>query len=344
MMLPLVAVVVGLILLVWSADRFIEGAAATATHSGMSPLLVGMLIMGFGTSAPELTVSAIAALDGTSGLALGNAIGSNIANVGLILGLTAIIAPIAVTSSALVRREMPMLIAISLLFGVLLWTGYGINRLEGWLLLATLGALAIWQIHEARVLRREQRAAAGIAGELDAAEVGDGAIEGVVDVTGDELMPLRAAILWLAVGLVLLVVSSRMLVWGAVAIAEMFGVSDLVIGLTIVAIGTSLPELAACVAASRKGENDLALGNIVGSNFFNILAVVGLAATIHPISEISHTVFRRDWMVMFLLTLAVLPMSLARGKPGEITRYEGLLLLVVYVGYTVWLVRSAVLG
>ncbi|RAK00827.1 calcium/sodium antiporter [Aliidiomarina maris] len=322
MLLPAIAILAGLALLTWSADKFVDGASSTARHLGMSPLLIGMLIIGFGTSAPEMVVSAMAAIDGAPNLALGNAYGSNIANIALVLGLTAVIAPIAV-SSKIIRREIPLLIVVMIVAGWQLQSGL-ITRWEAWILLGLFFAFMGWAIYQGRnhddVLGSEAET------ELDS-----------------HAMPLGRAILWLIIGLLVLVASSRLLVWGAVDIATSLGVSELVIGLTIVAIGTSLPELASCVAAVRKKEHDLALGNILGSNMFNTLAVVGIAGAITPI-EFDYDVFTRDWSTMMLLTVVLVIFGLGRGGKGRINRIEGGVLLILYAAYMVWLFTSAASG
>jgi cation:H+ antiporter len=278
------AIVFGLALLVWSADRFVEGSAATARHFGMPPLLIGMVIVGFGTSAPEMVVSAISASQGNPGIALGNAYGSNITNIALILGLTALISPIAVHSQVL-RKELPILTAVTALAAWQLWDGE-ISRNDALVLVGVLGGLMAWTIWQGM-----QKNADALALEIEQElEIRD--------------MPLRRAVVWLIVGLTFLIASSRILVWGAVEIARGFGVSDLIIGLTIVAIGTSLPELASSIIATRKGEHDIALGNILGSNLFNTLAVVGIAGIIHPMT-VGPEVFSRDIMVMAALTISL---------------------------------------
>lgn len=318
MLLPAIAILGGLILLAWSADKFVDGASSTARHLGLSPLLIGMLIIGFGTSAPEMVVSAMAAFDGAPNLALGNAYGSNIANIALVLGLTAVIAPITVTSKTL-RREIPLLVVVMLVAGWQLQSGM-ITRWEAWILLGLFFLFMAWAVYQGRnnddVLGTETSA------ELDS-----------------HPMPLGRSIMWLLIGLFVLVVSSRLLVWGAVDIATALGVSELVIGLTVVAIGTSLPELASCLAAVRKKEHDLALGNILGSNMFNTLAVVGIAGAITPI-EFDYDVFTRDWSTMMFFTIILFIFGLGRGGKGRINRVEGSLLLILYVAYMVWLILS----
>jgi len=323
MLLPSLAILAGLLLLVWSADRFVAGASATARHFAVPPLLVGMLIVGFGTSAPEMVVSVLAASQGNPGLALGNAWGSNIVNMALILGITAMIAPILV-QSAVVRKELPILMAVTALSALLVWDGV-LSRLDAAVLLLVFGTLVTWSIVEAR----------GGGGDALATE------------TATELqahaMPLRRALLWLSVGLLLLVGSSRLLVWGAVSIAQSLGVSDLIIGLTVVALGTSLPELASCVAAARKGEHDIALGNVLGSGLFNTLAVVGLAGVIAPM-DIGTDVLTRDLPMMAGLTVLLFVMGWGFLGQGRINRLEALVLLALYVGYTGWLLGSMAPG
>ncbi|MCD6581219.1 MAG: calcium/sodium antiporter [Desulfuromusa sp.] len=320
MTLPAVALICGLILLVWSADRFVEGAAATARYAGMPPLLIGMVVIGFGTSAPEMVVSAFSAAQGNPGLALGNAYGSNIANIALILGLTALICPITIKSGVL-RKELPVLLAVTLLGSGLLFDLY-LSHVDAWILLLTFALIMGWWIWLGLRQRHDS-------------------LEADVDVKLEvDPMSRRAALIWLLVGMTLLVVSSRVLVWGAVEIARGFGVSDLIIGLTVVSIGTSLPELASAMVAIRKGEHDLAIGNVIGSNLFNTLAVVGIAGAIHPL-KISSEVLYRDCLLMGLLTLTLFLVGV--GEKKQISRIGGLLLLCIYIGYSGYLI-SKVLG
>ena len=318
MILYLFSVIAGFIVLVWSADKFVEGAASTAKHLGMPSLLIGILIVGFGTSAPEMVVSAIAAMEGNPGLALGNAIGSNIVNIALILGVTALISPIVVNSN-IVKKEMPLLLGIVLISGYLLLDNT-LTFAEGIILLLGFFALVSWSIISALKSKNDT---------LES-EIEDELVENE--------MSLKAGIFWLVLGLVLLIGSSRLLVWGAVGVAHEFGVSDLIIGLTIVALGTSLPELAASVIAARKGEHDIAIGNVVGSNMFNILAVIGIATIIAPMNNIPLEVLQRDWIVMLVLTIALLIMAYGfKNKEGKITRLEGTILVVCYVAYNTYL-------
>lgn len=319
MLLPLLAIVFGLMLLVWSADRFVDGASSTARHFGMPPLLIGMVVVGFGTSAPEMVVSALAASQGNPGIALGNAYGSNITNIALILGVTALISPIAVHSQVL-RKELPILMAVTVLAGWQIWDGT-LTRLDAIVLVAVFAGLMGWTIRQS--LRQPADAlATEMAQELSA-----------------EPMPLKRALMWLGVGLVLLIISSRILVWGAVSIAQGLGVSDLIIGLTIVAVGTSLPEFASSIIAARKGEHDIAIGNIIGSNLFNTLAVVGIAGLIGPLS-VGPEVFSRDIMVMAGLTLLLFVFGYGFRGPGRINRFEGGALLAAYIAYTGYLIST----
>lgn len=319
MLVALGAVVFGLTLLVWSADRFVDGAAATADHFSVPPLLIGMVIVGFGTSAPEMAVSVLASYQGNPGLALGNAYGSNITNIALILGVAAIVCPITV-HSAVLRKELPMLTAVTGLAIFQLWDGR-LSRMDAAVLLVVFAALMAWSIFQG-LKQRGDALGAETAKELAA-----------------NAMPIRNAVTWLVVGLVLLVVSSRILVWGSVEIAKAFGVSDLIIGLTIVAVGTSLPELASSVVAARKGQHDIALGNVLGSNMFNTLAVVGLAAVISPI-DVPAEMLGRDILTMSLLTGSLFIICYGFGKVGRVNRYEAAFLLACFVAYTGYLALS----
>ncbi|MCD6533308.1 MAG: calcium/sodium antiporter [Deltaproteobacteria bacterium] len=318
MMIAAAALIGGLLTLVWSADLFVEGAAGTARHFGMPPLLIGMVVVGFGTSAPEMVVSTLAAAQGNPGLALGNAYGSNITNIALILGVTALINPITVHSQVL-RKELPLLIAITGLAAFQLRDGE-LTRIDAWILLGVLGGVLFWTIRQGLRERSDT-----LAGEMTAK------LE-----TDQDAKPLKQTLFKLMFGLVLLVISSRILVWGAVKIAHNFGVSDLIIGLTIVALGTSLPELASSVMATCKGEHDIALGNVLGSNFFNTLAVVGIAGVIHP-TAVAPEVFSRDMLVMGVLTLLLFVFGFRFHCPGRINRFEGAVLLASYVGYMAFL-------
>jgi cation:H+ antiporter len=318
--IPIIAIVIGILILIWSANRFVDGSSALAHHFGMPPLLIGMVIVGFGTSSPEMIVSVQSALQGSPGIALGNAYGSNITNIALILGLTAIISPITVKSRIL-RNELPLLSLVTILSAWVVYDGQ-ITRWESILLLALFFLLMGWSVKQ------------GMSKNPDAL-----AVETEESLAIAHLEP-KKAVWWMLFGLVLLIGSARLLVWGAVDIAHTLGVDDLIIGLTIVAVGTSLPELASSLAAIRKNEHDIALGNVLGSNLFNTLAVVGLAGSIHPM-EVGREIFTRDMVVMGTLTLSlfVIGYRFPYGK-GRINRFEGILLLSAYIGYTTYLISS----
>ncbi|SMG14399.1 calcium/sodium antiporter [Fibrobacter sp. UWB13] len=331
MILAIVAIVVGLVLLVWSADRFVDGAVGVAQFFGMSTFLIGMIIVGFGTSAPEMVVSVLSAMNNSPQLALGNAYGSNIANIALILGTTALIAPVVVKKQAMVR-DIPILMAMTALTVVLLMDG-NVSFVDGVVLLLAFVVITAFNIsmelHEKRKRKK--------------AKLADNADENLPA----EKVSIVKSFAWLLVGLVLLIVSSRMLVWGAVYTAQALGVSDLLIGLTIVAIGTSLPELASSIAAARRGENDLAVGNVIGSNIFNTLVVVGLASVIAPIKAADPEVMSRDVPIMIALTLLLfficIPFKKKNGKRvSGFGRIGGALFLSLYIAYLVLLGIQAV--
>ncbi|MCE0733656.1 calcium/sodium antiporter [Halomonas sp. G15] len=324
MLLPILAIILGIVLLLWSADRFVEGAAAVAGHLGLPSLVIGMVIVGFGTSAPEIVVSIMAALDGNPDLALGNALGSNIYNIGLIIGVTALIVPIAVHST-IIRRELPLLLLFGAVAGALFWNGQ-LSRLESLLLLLGFFGLMGWTIWTA-LRGKDDPLAAETEQEL-----------------ASHAMTLGRAIVWLVVGLTLLLVSSRMLVWGAVSVASALGVSDLIIGLTIVALGTSLPELASSIAAVRKGEHDIAMGNVVGSCMFNLLAVVGIAGVIAPMEALSADIMLRDWPVMMAMVVSLFVMGYGFRGEGRINRIEASALLLGLVAYNGWLVNAVLMA
>ncbi|HAQ47476.1 MAG TPA: calcium/sodium antiporter, partial [Glaciecola sp.] len=274
MMLAVTFLVLGFILLIYSASRFVEGSAVVARYLGMPPLLIGMVVVGFGTSSPELVVSVTAAANGNSTLALGNAFGSNIANIALIIGLVALINPIIVRSEV-IKKELPILFGITMLVGWLI-SDNQLSRFDACYLLVAFILVILWSIFQGMRNPQDQ-----IANDLK-------------NELNNNIISIKKAIMWLVIGLILLIAASRMLVYGAVYIAQGLGISDLVIGLTVVAIGTSLPELASSLVAIKKGENDMALGNIIGSNLFNTLAVIGLAALVQPM-EITPEVISRDW-------------------------------------------------
>ncbi len=324
MLISIAQIIGGFILLVWGADRLVAGASATARNLGVSPLVIGLTIVAFGTSSPELVVSAIAALQGNPGLAVGNAIGSNIANIGLILGLTALIYPLRVESDIL-KREYPLLMLI-MIGSFIMAADLEFDRTEGWLLLLGLVTLVIWMVRFG--LKR---------GPQDPL-----AEEFAAEIPSD--MPMRVAVMWLLVGLVMLPLSSSFLVDGAISIARSLAVSDAVIGLTIVAFGTSLPELAAALTSALRKEDDLAIGTVIGSNMFNILGVLGIAASISPV-RIEELMLKQDFPVMFLLTVLLFFMAYGISGPGIISRKSGGLLLTIYGCYQVlvWITATRII-
>lgn len=311
MLMSLIQLAAGFVLLIWAADRLVAGASALARNFGVSPMIVGLTIVGFGTSAPEMLVSAMASLDGNPSLAIGNALGSNIANVGLILGLTGLIYPMRIEGTAR-RREFPILAAATALTAILMLNGT-LTRIDGVILIGGLVAFVA-----SMAVRTVSQARSDPATEALMAEIPDG-------------MPTRTAVLWTLVGLVVLPLSAHLLVVGAVTLATLMGVSEAVIGLTIVALGTSLPELAAAVASAVKKEDDLCIGNILGSNLFNLLGVLGIAALIHPM-VIESVLIRRDLPVMAAIfgVLAVMAYT-----TGRVSRAGAVLLLISYLVYQV---------
>ncbi|MEZ8142627.1 calcium/sodium antiporter [Enterovibrio norvegicus FF-33] len=309
--------VVGLCLLVWSADRLVYGAAAIARNVGISPLVIGMTILAMGSSAPEMVVSATAALSGKTDTAVGNVLGSNIANIALILGVTALIKPLAI-SSGILRRELPLMLAVTLVAGAMLWDNY-LGYFEGIALAVMFVIFLLIMMKFGKESDKEDPMLTEQEAEIP---------QGVSNVSAG---------IWVVIGLALLIFSADMVVGSAVIIAKSFGMSDLVIGLTIVAVGTSLPELAASVAGVLKGEDDLAVGNIIGSNIFNILAVMGIPAILAP-SSLNPLAMERDFYVM--LALSVLLFLFAAGKNRIIRRWEGIVLLICFVGYQGYLLTN----
>jgi len=320
MLLPVLAVLLGLCALVWGADRFVLGAAAAARNLGVSPLVVGLTVVGVGTSAPEMLISALSAWQGNPAIAVGNAIGSNIANVGLVIGATAVLCPLSVASKTL-RREYPMMLGVMLVAGVLLLDGR-LERADGALLALGFVALLVTMV----VLARRARTVDPLGVDFER-EIPDD-------------MPGRRALAWAVIGLLVLLAGSRSVVWGAVEMAQALGVSDLLIGLTVVAIGTSLPELAASVAGALKGEPDIALGNVIGSNMFNLLPVLGLPGLIAP-GAVEPEVLNRDFPLMLGLGAVLFVMASGFRGPVRVTRVEGAVLLLAFSGYQLLLYHSA---
>ncbi len=314
MLLLIASIIVGFVALVFSADRFVHGSAALARNHGISPLIIGLTIVAFGTSAPEILVTGIAAWQGNGGLGIGNAIGSNIANVGMVIGATAIVLPLAVKSDTM-RREFPILFAIMLVTMVLMVDGT-LSQLDGAILIGGMAVMTYWLI----VLGMRSRATDPLVNEYDE-EVPKG-------------ISTKKALVWLIGGLIVLLVSSRLVVWAAIGLAQIFGVSDLIIGLTIIAIGTSLPELATALMSAIKKEHDIAIGNILGSNMFNLLAVLSLPGLMGP-ELVTGAVLNRDMPIMIALTLALFAMSYGFGRTGTLGRFKGAILLAVFVLYQV---------
>lgn len=316
-LLSIAAVLGGFTLLVYGADRFVHGAAAMANNLGVSPLIIGLTVVGIGTSAPEILVSSMAAFQGNPALGVGNAVGSNIANIALVLGVTAIIAPLMVRSETL-RREYPLMFAVMLVAYFLLIDGV-LGFWDGIILVGGMFAVIGWMI------------SVGLRPDHDPLEA---EFESEIPTLSTGM-----SIFWLILGMALLLGSSRMLVWGSINIAQALGISDLVIGLTVVAIGTSLPELAASIVSALRREHDIAIGNIIGSNMFNLLAVLGLPGIIHP-GPIDNDVITRDFPVMIGLSIAMFIMAYGIKRQGRINRFEGGLLLAAYIAYMVTLYYS----
>lgn len=318
MVIAVAILIVGLIVLVWSADRLVFGAAAIAKNYGVSPLVIGMTILAMGSSAPEMMVSANAALADKTDTAVGNVLGSNIANIALILGFTALIKPLSI-GSTIIRRELPLMLGVTVLAGVLLWNNH-LGFFEG------MGLFTLFVIFILMMLKIGK----------DSGGTDPILADQQSDIPND--VSNLKAVLWIIIGLPLLLVSSDQVVDSAVTIAQYFGMSDLVIGLTIIAIGTSLPELAASIAGVMKGEDDLAVGNIIGSNVFNILAVMGIPGLLNP-SAISEYAMSRDYYIMLVLSIMLLIFAL--GKSRSINRIEGAVFLLCYIGYQGYLFVNA---
>lgn len=304
------AIVIGLGLLVWGAERFVHGASAIAKNFGVSPLIIGLTIVGIGTSAPEILISTIAAYQGNPALAVGNALGSNIANIALVLGITALVMPLTVKSETL-RREYPIMFAVMLLALVLV-VDYHLGHLDGLILISGLFVMLYWMIQQGRKQKRDP-----LETEFE---------HEIPNISN------KSAFIWFVIGLALLIISSRGLVWGSINIAKAIGISDLIIGLTIVAIGTSLPELAASVMSAIKKEHDIAVGNIIGSNMFNMLVVFGIPGLVTP-HTLDASVLERDFPVMIGLSVALFLAAYGFKKEGRINRFEGGLLLCAYAAY-----------
>lgn len=321
-LIDIVAILAGFGLLIWSADQFVTGASATARNLGVSPLIIGLTIVGFGTSAPEMLVASFAALGGNPGLAIGNAIGSNITNIALVLGFTALLIPLSVHSNIL-KREYPLLLLSTIACVIFIALDNHLGWVDGLVFMLMLLFIMYWLVHQAIKYRDTDPMETEFEDEIP------------------EHMPMKKAIALLSLGIVVLLISSKLLVWGAVNIAVTLGISDLIIGLTIVAIGTSLPELAASIMSAKKGEHDIAIGNVIGSNMFNTLGVLGVTGLLHP-ATLADGVLTRDLPLMVILTILLFVMAYGFRGNGRINRYEGGFLFAIFIGYEIVLYLSAV--
>ena len=308
----LVIFLVGLVVLSWSADRFVYGASALAKNIGVAPMMIGLTIVAMGSSAPEIVVAATASLSGSSDTAVGNALGSNITNIALVLGITAMIKPLLVSSTTL-RRELPVMLLITLI-AVYFLSDSELTRIEGIILIS----LFVFVIAGMAVLSFKVEKNDPLVAETE------------TEVPSN--VPTINAVFWVIVGLILLPLSAHFLVDSAVYIARYYGISDLVIGLTIIAIGTSLPELAASVAGVLKGEDDLALGNIIGSNIFNLLAVLAMPGLIHP-SVIDGAAANRDSLVMLGLSVLLFVFCFNFRGTRQINRTEAGIFILIFFNY-----------
>lgn len=309
MVVDVALVIAGLVLLAAGAEGLVRGAGALALRFGVAPLVIGLTIVAFGTGSPELVLSIQAAAAGNGGIALGNVLGSNISNIGLVLGVAALVSPLGV-HARLVRREVPVMIVVSFAFAALLWDG-GLSRLDGAALLT--GAVVYFA---AAYLGARRGDVPAVMEEFEEAV--------------ERKRSLRTEVLLIAAGLAALLVGATVLLRGAVSLATALGVSEVVVGLTVIAIGTSLPELATSVTAARRHEADVAFGNAIGSNVFNILAVLGVAALVRPIAASG---LRPADVAVFLVSAVLLLPVMARGS--VLSRWEGGVLLAGYAAYIV---------
>ncbi|MEL6869325.1 MAG: calcium/sodium antiporter [Pseudomonadota bacterium] len=315
-------VLIGLVALIWGADRFVVGAGAMARNLGVPTLLIGLTVVGIATSAPEILVSIVAALNEQPNLAIGNALGSNIANIALVLGATAVLRPISVMSRTL-QQEMPALLAVTLL-AVALCLDLQLSRIDGLVMLIALVVVMYWIVR------------LGYKGNKN------DPIEAEYEAEIRKDMSMRVAGGWFAFGLVVLLIGAELLVSGATQIARGYGVSELVIGVTLVAVGTSLPELAVSIISALKGEQGLAIGNIIGSNMFNLLAVIGAAIVISP-AAVAPEVLSLHFFVMIALTLVLFAMAYNYSGDGRINRIEGSALLLAFFGYHAYVLTTSVI-
>ena len=318
MLIPIILILIGFVLLIWSADLLVDNASIVADRLGVSTFLIGVIIIGFGTSAPELFVSAMAALENKGSLALGNALGSNITNIGLVLGTAAMIKQLDVSHSTAVK-DIPVIIVAGLVAVAVVLDGT-LSNIDGVFLLVILISYLIWAA---------KKSANNDNLDLSSDTTDDEPLE---NNSGASKSLLIAGLLT-ALSIVLLVIASRMLVYGAIEIATLLNINELIIGLTVIAIGTSLPELAAAIAAARKGAHQMIIGNIIGSNVFNILGVLGITGTIQA-TQIELDALSRDFPIMFFFSILMLIFALTKGR---LSRPEGAILLITYIVYICYL-------
>ena len=321
MLVHVLILLVSLVVLVWSADKFVFGASSLARNMGISPMIIGLTIVAMGSSAPEMMTAATASLQGNPNLGIGNAIGSNITNIALVLGITALFQPLTVSSST-IKREIPLLLAITAIAYLMLFDDY-FSFIEGFILITGFVFYIVTLL--VITLNRTRNSPSDDPMIIEAEKEVPDAVS------------TKQSVLWLIVGIILLPLSATYLVDSSIFIAKTFGISDLVIGLTIVAIGTSLPELAASIMSILKKEDDLALGNIIGSNIFNILAVLSLTGLIAP-GNVDPNAATRDAPYMLGVTLLLLVLCFGRRFGNfRITRLKGGLLLLVFIAYQILL-------
>jgi cation:H+ antiporter len=320
MLIDIAAIIGGLTLLIWGADRFVHGGAATARNLGVPPLLIGLTVVACATSAPEILVSVVAAWQGNTDLAIGNAIGSNIANIGLVLGAVALLRPIEMKSATL-RREVPALLAVTLLT-VSLFLDLTLSRIDGLVLLLSLVIVMIWMVKLGIKSAENDPIRTDFEAEIPEHEIS-----------------MAGAIFWLIAGLLILLAGAELMVSGATSIARTLGVSEIVIGVTLVALATSLPELAVSLVAAVRGEYGMAIGNIIGSNIFNLLAVIGVAITIHP-TVVAESVLTLHMFVLIGFTIVLFAMTYYYGDTARIDRRSGVALLTAYVAYTSYVISQ----
>lgn len=312
-------IITGFMILIWGADHFIDGAANIAVNLGVPPLIIGLTIVGFGTSTPEILISALAAIDGVSALGIGNALGSNIINIGMVLGITMLVTPLSMGTKKL-NKEF-LVLALVMALSLLLLLDLSLSYTDGFILLfsfiITLFGMAYLSMHRNKNNSLKQEYL-------------------------QKKVKTYQAIINFIMGLTTLLIGSKILVWGAVGIATLLGISDLIIGLTIVAIGTSLPELVASIMSALKNEHDITIGNILGSNILNILTVLAMPGMIHP-STMDLAVIKRDYPFMVILSI-ILYLFFNIGDKGCMNRLTGLFLLLIYMVYNGLLAYQGIIG